>query len=657
MVIRNNLNAMNSHNNLARNVLGTRRASERLSSGFRINRAADDAAGLAVSESMRSQLRGLGQAIRNANDGISLLQTAEGALEETHAMLHRLQELSVQAANDTYNNTDRAQIQREVNELLQEISRIATETNFNGVRLFNGTRGTNFAVDAGGFTVSGASSAVGAAAPASVADAQNTINAIRALLNAGFSNTSTPNTISDMLDGGSGSDPFDLVNAAIADLRDHALTLNGAAADIATTDAAEVSALANWAVGLGMVRGNSTDSEMVARLAAALEDGGAVRTFADTAALVTFVAGTADQDLKNILATVASGSGTGGGAGGPTWASESTALITLVQGAHADFSSETGTSVVDLATNLAGTGTAAGFAALHGALGATGAAWGAGTTAAAIEGALNAWIAARPAPAPGGAAPAGGGGMDMARNSLGLAVDGNGNTVVWNSGQSGAAGMPVGANHLGTGALDIPGAGFLQYQSLGYGATQRDDDWFDSAHADVVGGVTLQIGTNAAVSQRLVLNFGDMTTTGLGLANLDLTSLRGAQVALGIQSDDDRIVAQGAPSDPGPGTATLSDSSSQRFVGPFPPGSVQFAINLVNGQRAQLGAWQNRLESTVSNLTTTHENLTAAESGIRDADMAAEMIQFTKFNILQQSAQAMLAQANQAPQAILQLLR
>lgn len=415
MVIRNNLNAMNSHNNLARNVLGTRRASERLSSGFRINRAADDAAGLAVSESMRSQLRGLGQAIRNANDGISMIQTAEGALEETHAMLTRLQELAVQSGNDTYNNTDRAQIQREVLELLNEISRIATETDFNGVRLFNGTRGHNFAADAAGFTVDNGADAV---------------------------------------------------------------------------------------------------------------------------------------------------------------------------------------------------------------------------------------------------------------SSLGLAVDGNGNTMVWNSNAASEARPEFDPDeHLGSQALDTAGQEFLVYQPIGYGDDIRHDAWFDAAHASAVGGITLQIGTNAATSQRLVLNFGNMTTTGLGLASLNLSTLAGAQIALGIQSDNingwhasdidevgDYDTANTRDAD-ALEDATLSESSDQRFVGPFPPGSIRFAINLVNGQRAQLGAWQNRLESAVNNLTVNHENLTAAESGIRDADMAAEMIQFTKFNILQQAAQAMLAQANQAPQAVLQLLR
>ena len=101
MIVQHNLNAINANNKLAVNIMGTKKATEKLSSGFRINRAADDAAGLAISEKMRAQLKGLGQAIRNANDGISLIQTAEGALDETHSMLKRLKELSVQMAKTT----------------------------------------------------------------------------------------------------------------------------------------------------------------------------------------------------------------------------------------------------------------------------------------------------------------------------------------------------------------------------------------------------------------------------------------------------------------------------------------------------------------------------------------------------------------------------
>ena len=139
MVINNNMLAINSHRSLKMTGTDQAKAVEKLSSGLRINRAADDAAGLAISEKMRAQVRGLNQASRNAQDGISLIQTAEGALTETHAMLQRMRELTVQAANDTYTKSDREKIAEELNQLSQEITDITTKTEFNTKKLLNGS--------------------------------------------------------------------------------------------------------------------------------------------------------------------------------------------------------------------------------------------------------------------------------------------------------------------------------------------------------------------------------------------------------------------------------------------------------------------------------------------------------------------------------------
>ncbi len=135
MRINNNLMAMNTHRQLGVNGNNGAKSMEKLSSGFRINRAGDDAAGLSISEKMRGQIRGLDQASRNAQDGISLIQTAEGALNETHAILQRMRELSVQAANGTNNTDDLAAITAEGNELIKEVANIATNTKFNGKAL------------------------------------------------------------------------------------------------------------------------------------------------------------------------------------------------------------------------------------------------------------------------------------------------------------------------------------------------------------------------------------------------------------------------------------------------------------------------------------------------------------------------------------------
>jgi flagellin len=138
MIINTNVAALNSYNQLSQTNNNMQKSLERLSSGSRINKAADDAAGLAISEKMKSQMSGLAQAQRNAQDGISMIQTAEGALKETHSMLQRMRELSVQAANDTNTTEDRAQIQKELHQLSSQIQDISEQTQFNTKALLNG---------------------------------------------------------------------------------------------------------------------------------------------------------------------------------------------------------------------------------------------------------------------------------------------------------------------------------------------------------------------------------------------------------------------------------------------------------------------------------------------------------------------------------------
>ena len=139
MIINNNIPALNTFRQLGVNQGAMQKSMEKLSSGLRINRAGDDAAGLAISEKMRAQIKGLDQASRNSQDGISMIQTAEGALQETHSILQRMRELATQAANDTNVETDRKEIQKEITELTSEINRIANTTQFNTQDMLNAT--------------------------------------------------------------------------------------------------------------------------------------------------------------------------------------------------------------------------------------------------------------------------------------------------------------------------------------------------------------------------------------------------------------------------------------------------------------------------------------------------------------------------------------
>src|SRR5918999_5933401 len=146
--IQNNVEAFNAHRNLSATEGGLARSMERLSSGFRINRAADDAAGLAISERLRGQIGGLGQAQRNVQDAVSLVQTAEGSLTEVHAMLQRVRELAVQFKNGSLSAADRVAIQSEVNQLASEIERIGQSAEFNGIKLLNSAQTISFQVGA-----------------------------------------------------------------------------------------------------------------------------------------------------------------------------------------------------------------------------------------------------------------------------------------------------------------------------------------------------------------------------------------------------------------------------------------------------------------------------------------------------------------------------
>ena len=146
--IQNNIEAFNAHRNLVGTSNGLGKAMERLSSGYRINRAADDAAGLAISERLRAQVHGIGQAQRNAQDAVSLVQTAEGSLDEVHSMLQRVRELAVQYKNGSLSEADRTSIQSEINQLASEVERIGTSSEFNGIKLLNEEATVTFQVGA-----------------------------------------------------------------------------------------------------------------------------------------------------------------------------------------------------------------------------------------------------------------------------------------------------------------------------------------------------------------------------------------------------------------------------------------------------------------------------------------------------------------------------
>lgn len=460
MVINHNMGSINANRQIGINSTNANKSMEKLSSGLRINRAGDDAAGLAISEKMRGQIRGLDQASSNAQDSISLIQTAEGALNETHSILQRMRELSVQSSNGTATDDDRKAIQAEVTQLSSEIDRIGNTTQFNTKNLLDGSQGKTV-------TTTGATNSKIVSAKVTGTEMANGNYSLTVAAKAGSG--SVLNTT------GTGS----------------GFTGNEVKLDV-------TSSVAN----AGETYTISWDDGDAASAAVTLKDsyGTAISTITanlTTATSLDFGSGKYKFDLANPV--------NADGAGSITFRTEMQASYTV--------------------TNAGGVAT----------------------------------------------------------------------TV---------------SNQVSTnGTVDIAGFRLKVDKAL--------TDGTDAAGLAVTGNdIEFQIGANENQTTKLAIS--DMRSTALGVANLDVDDQTNAKKAI----------------------TTVDD-----------------AIKSVSEERSKLGALQNRLEHTINNLGTSSENLTSAESRIRDVNMAKEMSTFSKNNILSQAAQAMLAQANQQPQQVLQLLR
>lgn len=539
MVVQHNLNAINANNKMNINVSGTKKATEKLSSGYQINRAGDNAAGLAISEKMRSQIRGLSQATKNANDGISLIQTAEGGLNETHSILQRMRELAVQSANGTYqDDTDREAIQLEVDALKSEIDRIASSTEYNGMKLLDGSLGGSKAVTEFGAKYGAVSTAdtdlVGATITSNIAGVK--VTTAYAASGKGGEN-------------------------ALWSADGKTLTMNLVAGETYTQkDIDNLIANATQSKDGGQTQAPSEISIKLANGVMTASKAGA--TTATTAGLRA--TGSADTNILTLI-----GDGTNGAHG-------SSDKIT--------FTANTYGKAVD--TNMASKITIS-------------------TTVAA--GKENVKVATAATTTKG------------AELTLELST---GKTYTEKDIENilKEAGYDYSVKLEDTKNTDGDADGKIYFNVKGDAEVAITDG--AGVGKDSVPnngkGLTFQIGANGVEDQRVTLNVNDMSSSAIGVANADVSTQDSANAAIDM---------------------------------------VDAAVKTVSMQRAGLGALQNRLEYTVNNLTTTNENLTAAESQIRDTDMATEMINYTKNNILQQASQAMLAQANQQPQAILQLLQ
>ena len=536
MVINHNIAALNTYRQLSTNSANTAKSLEKLSSGLRINKAGDDAAGLAISEKMRSQISGLDQASRNAQDGISMVQTAEGGLNEDHAILQRMRELADQSANGTNTSDDRKAIQDEVNQLTAKVDRIGNTTEFNTQKLLNGSLKS-----AGG-------AAVG----------QNTTTgAVVAQLTAGK-------------DVGSASIETNKPADATTDFVKETLKVDGSDIDV------------NW-------QDLSSDQKAV------LQNVSTDATSRDAA--TKLVVNTINSAIDASGKSVAHVSG---------YIDSGTGALVIQSGSQGTNSAVT-EGTAGIANKLMGGGTATAGANNYN-----------GTAIDIHDVDLKIGSALMKVTLP---TEANANTMDQVATDLEASIKSAVDTY------NGATGKVAGEDgFIQAVSVKATNDGRLQLTSE-TGPVQMADRAGNSDVANLGlsqaqtdgggnGGMTFQIGANKG--QTITFGINDMRSAALGIAGLDVSSASGAADAI-----------------------TKLDTS----------------IQSVSSERAKLGAVQNRLEHTINNLGTSSENLTAAESRVRDVDMASEMMNFTKNNILSQAAQSMLAQANQQPQGVLQLLR
>lgn len=578
MVVQHNMNALNAYNKLNTNVAGLKKSSEKLSSGYRINRAGDDAAGLAISEKMRSQIRGLTQAKRNSQDGISMIQTFEGATQESHSILQRMKELASESANGTYqNDVDRDAIQLEFNQLNDELDQIA-DTDFNGVVMLNGGEmadGTRAANDKFDY--------VNATRQAQqVGTAGGYVKAIDSSAYAGTNSETVTFTASvdkdgkvtwEKSDGAKGTVGY--VAANTANKAQGGFTYDGA---VVTVDTSKIVAGDTITINfekkndaVGTQPGTTGYNVDIGKTGGDKTDGSA----GVTSATIALTAGTkvTSQEIADAFNAL------NGITIGETFAKDAT-----------------------VGTNMTVNGVTVPADATLAEIGKVG------------DGKLvvdkNKKISY----------------VDRAGTAYELA------TIT-------GAKMANGATNAGTVTTTV-NVGQATYTPANDKAitlvepkskvSQSNSNNTATAPLTYTDHMVLQTGARTKDSVDFTFNY---STTGMGdlKANLDVSSREG-----GLNTKNLSL-------------ATAADANTAID-------KIDNAINKVSMVRATFGATQNRLEHKIENLTTTNENLTEAESGIRDTDMASEMLSYTKYNVLQQAAQSMLAQANQQPQSILQLL-
>jgi len=740
MRIQHNIPAMSAYRNYTANVSAVQKNLEKLSSGYRINRAGDDAAGLAISEKMRAQISGLEQAQSNAKSGINLVQTGEGALTEVHDMLNRMYTLAEQSANGTYDDSvDRLQLQKEVDSLRKEINRIADSTNFNGIKLLDGSLddGAKAAVEAatGNFEIPGTGALQDDLGTKTITHTSS-VEAGMITFGVELGDLEFSNQTGESLVLSIGDSKITFAAGSVKEAANGTTAITAGktvkAADIAKTlaeaangtgltlDGISITAKGKWTIGdvtfdvalnssgTGLTFTQNAEGEFDGDMAVSAEGKDLAKAGWKTGAYTAGKDDATGTTMKNdgkidIKVTAPDSTGKGGnetlkfGLTGLDNKATTAELVTALQSATAtNANNETVTlgDLYDIAANADNTisftlkdgkdatmtsfvytpdtgtadanNTAGSFAAAGAAIkgGFASGTYNTQTTetspsAGDVKKNLASTVITLDAakmsngskvifgenkyefttdeaekPTTDGTAAKSEGkvyvgdldlnteaGMKAAIDRLSVAAKDNAVWAVGYAGEGGKVTVTEKADATGTGWMDQADANKKKFdlttvegikKSLGYETAAQD-----AVEGDPTKGLTLQIGDTAEDFNKLTVSVKDMHADAMGIGDIDISSQTGASDAM----------------------AKIKD-----------------AINYVSDARGTLGALQNRLDHTINNLSVAQENIQDAESTIRDVDIAKEMMAYTKNNILVQSAQAMLAQANQLPQGVLQLL-
>ncbi len=640
--INTNLGALNAQRQLngSQGTLST--AMQRLSSGLRINSAKDDAAGLAITDRMTSQVKGLNQAVRNANDGISVAQTAEGALQESTNILQRMRELAVQSSNDSNSASDRKSIQDEVDQLTQELDRIAGTTSFNGTKLLDGTaKGKSFQIGAN----------AGETMSISIASASSKDLNLNGYTGLGE------------LNGGR------VASAAIAagdvaingvDLGAVAASAGNFAKNVADAINAKTPDTGVTATAYNTVKGGVVADQPIKGITIAV-NGAAAVTVSDAANLQDF-AKRINQEVAGVTASL-------NGQGQLVLANTTGATITISENAAGD-AAKAGLTA----------GTNQGYVSLKSADGSDIQIGKGSVTATATESDVQAmgFNVSNTANSVSGASVGTGGlteTMDIKINGVALKVDtGSDGSAAAKAAAinsiSDKTGVKASASNVVDVSVDIAnvGATFINGVSVDLSGALSLNSVVDTINGASLQGVVASAGSDgklkltsssglnikvddgagaAAGGFGAVVNqTGKLTLTGDNGADVKVEGNAGNLAVLGLvnQGGSDEAIGSG-----------LDVSTTENAAVAIK--RIDEALKKIDDSRGQLGAFQNRLTSTISNLQNVSENIASARGRIQDADFAAETQTMSKAQVLQQAGMAMLAQANQSSQNVMSLLR